>query len=161
MKRLTLIALLFVVGTMAAMAQKNTIVGKWKLSSYTGEGMTVNVDNPAESKKQLAEQMKKGTGTEPDSAQVEMIYNSIAPMFAAMTFEFTDKGKAFVTVPDATGSSKTDTASYVVDYTTGTFTVTTKDAGKDKVDSNKFRFDGELLAVETDKGEVIKFKRAK
>ena len=165
MKRLTLIALLFIAGTVTALAQKNTVVGKWRPSSYIAEGMTVNLENPAETKKLLAEQMKKGTGTEPDSAQIEMIYNMVAGMISKMTLEFTDKGQAYVNVPDmaGTGMPTADTSTYVADYSKGIFTTTSKNEdGTLKKETSKFSFEGELLVVEnTDKGEIIKLKRVK
>ena len=163
MKRICLIAFLIVTGTVATFAQQKTMVGKWKLSSISTGGMNVNVDNPAETKKLLADQIKKGTGTEPDSAQVEMMYNMVAPMFSSMTLEFTDKGIAYYTIPSPAGTPTSDTASYVADYTKGTFTTTSKEEdGTDKKETSKFSFDGELLVVENaEKGEVIKLKRVK
>jgi hypothetical protein len=160
MKRLTLIAFLIAAGTASALAQSKTLVGKWKLSSISTEGITVNVDNPAETKKLLAEQMKKA-GQPSDSAQIEMMYNMVAPMFSSMTIEFTDKGKAFFYVPGPSGATS-DTASYVADYTKGTFVTTSKtESGTEKKETSKFSFEGALLVVENEeKGELIKLKRA-
>ena len=161
MKRLTLIALLFVAGSMAAIAQ-NSLVGKWKLSSYSGEGVNVNLDNPAETKKTFAEQLKKETGKETDSAQIEMVYNIVVPMFNSMTIEFTNKGKAYFNMPNAMGVSVADTVTYSADYTKGIFTTTSKtEDGNEKKETSKFSFKGALLVVEnTEKGEIIKLKRA-
>ena len=159
MKRLTLIAFLIVAGTFSAFAQ-NSIVGKWKLSSFSGDGVTVNVDNPAETKRVLAEQLKKA-GQPSDSAQVEMMYNMVAPMFTSVTIEFTNKGQAYFNMPSPAGGV-TDTATYVVNHANSTFTTTSKtESGNEKKEISKYSFEGALLVVEnTEKGEIIKLKRA-
>jgi hypothetical protein len=160
MKRLTLIAVLFIAGSLAATAQ-NSLVGKWKLSSFIGEGTNVNLDNPAETKKALAEQLKKETGKDADSAQIEMMYNIVVPMFNSMTFEFTNKGVAYYSMPNEMGLTVADTTAYVADYTKGILTTTSKKDGTEKKESNKFRFEGGFLVIEdTDKGETFKLKKA-
>lgn len=161
MKRLSLIAFLLVAGTISALAQGNTVVGKWKLSTFSTDGLTVNVDNPAETKKLLADQLKKATGSEPDSAQLEMMYNMVVPMFSSMSLEFTDKGKAIFNIPGPDGKVASETGTYEIDNSKGTLsTVFKKEDGTEKKETLKFSFDSGLLVVENgDKGEITRLKR--
>jgi hypothetical protein len=165
MKRLTIICFLLAAGTITAFSQKNTVVGKWKPVSFTTQGISVNLDNPAETKKLIAGQISTATGKEADSAQVEMMYNMVAGMISKMSFEFTSKGQAISSIPDMAGMGipTTDTASYVVDYEKGIITATSKqEDGTEKKEVSKFHFDGEFLVVDYDgKGEIFKLKREK
>ena len=161
MKRLSLIALLLVAGTISALAQGNTVVGKWKLSTFTTDGLTVNVDNPAETKKLIASQLKKATGTEPDSAQVEMMYNMTVPMFSSMSLEFTDKGKAVFNMAGQDGKVNSEAGTYELDKTKGTIsTVFKNEDGTEKKETLKYSFDSGFLVVENpERGEITKLKR--
>ena len=161
MKRLTLIVFMIIAGTTSVLAQNKSIIGKWKLSSFSGQGMNVDLDNPAETKKLIAEQMSK-QGTI-DSAQLEMSYNMLISMFGSIAFEFTDKGKAYFTKPSPFGGEPVmDTVTYVADLKTGLFVTTQKTpGGEEKKDTGKISFDGDLLVMEnSEEGVVLKLKRA-
>jgi hypothetical protein len=162
MKQMVLVAFLFLAGIGSAVAQKNSIVGKWTISSFSGDGMEINLDKPEATKKALAEQLKGATGSEPDSAQVEMTYKMLSSVFSTMVFEFNADGKAIFQAAGPMGEAKSDTASYVVDYAKGTITTTSKEDGEEKKESGKIRFEGDLMVWEQDgKKEIIRLKRIK
>jgi hypothetical protein len=162
MKKFLMIALLVVAGTSVAFAQKNSVVGKWQITGFSSEGMSIDLENPASGKKVLAEQLKKETGQTPDSATIEMTYNMMASMFSSMSCEFTQDGQAIFSMPDESGNTKKDIAKYTVDYTAGTLTTIESKDGKQETDVMKIKFEGEYLSLDnTKKGEVLKIKRIK
>ena len=160
MKHLLLIAFLVMAGT--AFAQKNTVVGKWGFASISTPDITVDLENPAEAKKYLVEQVKKESGTTPDSAQIEMAYTMMTSMFNQMTFEFNKEGKATFSAVGMDGSTESETVQYTVDYDKGTLTTIEMEDGKEKKETMKIRFEGDYLYMtKAEKNETIKVKKVK
>jgi len=146
----------------SAQAQNKTIVGKWMISSFSGDGLSIDLDNPSVTKKTLAEQLKKEMGAEPDSSQIEMTYQMIIPMFNAMTFTFTTDGKAIYQTVDKNGQLISDTASYSADFTKGILTTVSKEGSEEKKESSGISFENDYLVLHhNERGEVIKLKRIK
>ena len=162
MKRLFLFALLAVMACGAAVAQKNSVVGKWKIASINVDGMDLDLENPASIKKMLTEQIQKESGQVPDSNTVNMAYSMMAQALEGMRLEFTAGGKGFFEMPNPMGATQKDTCSYTMDYATGIMkTVDTKDGKKEQM---TFQFVGDYLVMtkqEAKGPEVVKLKRVK
>src|SRR5215204_4191057 len=102
LSRLT-VAVFIMALSMPAVAQKKSLVGKWTIVSLDAEGISINMEKPAESKRIFASQIEKETGSKPDSAMVENAYASLSSMFATMKLEFTSTGKGIYHVPLPSG----------------------------------------------------------
>lgn len=160
MKHILLIGLLVVAGT--TFAQKNSVVGKWGFAAISTPDFSIDLENPAATKKYLADEVKKESGTVPDSAQLEMAYNMMSMMFKEMSFDFAADGKAVFTAMGEDGGPKTESVKYTVDYAKGTLTTIETEDGKEKNETVKIRFEGDYLIMEnTVKGETVKVKRVK
>jgi hypothetical protein len=157
-----IVAVFIMVLSIPAIAQKKTVVGKWKIVSLDAEGISINLEKPEESKLIFAAQIEKESGSKPDSAMVENAYSSLSTMFATMQLEFTTTGKGIYSVPLPGGDVKKDTATYTVDYTKGILNTTTIEEGKKKTDNIKIKFEGDyLIMINDEKKETIKVKRSK
>lgn len=163
MKNILLVALFAIIATSSGYAQKNTIVGKWKFASLSTPDFSMDVENPASTKKILLEEIKKEGGQAPDSATLEMAVNMMSSAFKSMSFEFTESGDAIFIAPDADGDgTKTEKAKYTVDYDKGIFTTIEMVEGKEKKETVKISFNGDYMTMENaEKKEVIKVKRDK
>jgi hypothetical protein len=162
MKHILLIAFMAILGTGSVYAQKNTIVGKWKFASLSTPDFSMDIENPASTKKFLLEEIKKEGGQAPDSATLEMAVNMMSAAFKSMSFEFTESGDAIFIAPDEDGGTKAEKAKYTVDYAKGTFTTIETVDGKEKKETIKISFNGDYMTMENvEKKEVIKVKRDK
>jgi hypothetical protein len=161
MKRVLWIVLLTVIGT-TAFAQKNTIVGKWKVAAINAEGLNLNLEDRESMKKMLIEQVEKETGEKPDSASIEAGLNMMISMFETMSLEFAKDGKSKFSMIDPEGSDmKVETGTYTVDYAAGLIrTITSDEDGKEKKEEMKMKFEGDYLVLtKVDKKETIRLKR--
>src|SRR5215212_3115453 len=129
LQRSLLIVLVVIIGTASANAQKNSIVGKWKVASLNVEGLSIDLENPEATRKLLADQIQKESGKTPDSATISMAYNMMTMIFEGMRMEFTASGKGIYVIPDPSSGMKTDTANYTVDYTKGVLNTVSKEDG--------------------------------
>lgn len=146
----------------SAEAQNKTIVGKWMLSSFSGDGLSVDLENPTTTRKALAEQLKAQMGTEPDSSMIELTYQMLVPTFNAMSVTFTSDGKAIYQSAGKNGQVISDTASYTADFTKGILTTVIKTGGEEIKEVGAISFENELLVIRhEEKGEIIKMKRVK
>jgi len=162
MKHLLLVAFLAVAAGGQALAQKNSIVGKWNFASLSTPEFSFDLENPAATKKMIIEEVKKEGGAPLDSAMLDMAFNMMASAFKSMSFEFTADGQAVFSAPGEEGGLKKDIASYTVDYTKGTLTTTENIDGAEKKETIRISFAGDYLTMENvEKKEIIKVKRAK
>lgn len=83
--------------SVATFAQNKTVVGKWKLSTLTAQGVTFNIEDPQQIKGELKKQFE-ASGAQADSAMVEMVFKSIYDALANMVFDFGTNGKLTMNV---------------------------------------------------------------
>ncbi len=146
----------------SAQAQNKTIVGEWKISSFSGDGLSIDLENPSASKKALGEALKKEMGSEPDSSMIELTYNMLVPTFNSMSITFLNDGKAIYQSADKNGKIISDTASYTADLTKGLLTTITKEGEAEKKETGVISFENDLLVIRhDDRGETIKLKKVK
>jgi hypothetical protein len=164
MKKQWLFALVAVLLSVASFAQKNSVVGKWQIASIKTGGLDMNLENPADLKKMMSEQMEK-EGRKPDSAQLEMVFNMLTAVFNGMRMEFKADGTANFVVPNPQGGEpKTELAKYTADYAKGIMTTVSTQKGTEKKEDMSFKFEGEYLILHKEgkgeEGETLKLKKA-
>jgi hypothetical protein len=162
LQRSLFIGLLVIIGSGSAMAQKNTVVGKWKVAAIDIVGLSIDLENPVAAKKLLADQIKQ-SGQSADSATIEMAYSAMTMMLDKMYIEFTSDGKGIYVIPDPMAGTKTDTAAYTVDYEKGLLNTVKKEGGVDKKEQANIKFDGDYLTMvkNNEEKDTIKLKRVK
>ena len=144
-------------------AQTKSVVGKWKIASLQTPEMNIDLEDPASVRKMMSDQMEKGSGQKPDSAQLEMIVNMLTSTFRDLRMEFTSAGVANFTVPNPAGEAKSEKGTYTADYAKGVLTTTMKDGKQDKKETFNIRFEGDYLILgKTGEGssETLKLKKA-
>ena len=156
------IVLFILLLSVPALAQKNSLVGKWTIVSLDVLGMTINLEKPAESKLKIASHIEKEKGSKPDSVVVENAYAEMKSMFAGTIVEFTSSGKGIYYVTLPSGEIKIDSATYVVDYDKGILTTISFEEGQQINVITKIKFEGEYLTlIKGEQQELVVFKRSK
>lgn len=145
--------------SVATFAQNKTVVGKWKLSTLTAQGVTFNIEDPQQIKGELKKQFE-ASGAQADSAMVEMVFKSIYDALANMVFDFGTNGKLTMNVSQD-GQEKKEEEDYTVDYAKGVIV----SKGREKEQNIAFKFDNDnlILTVEDQPGKtsVMTFKKLK
>lgn len=154
MKYLIQLFALFTLSFNLAAQQPGTVVGKWSIVKIKVDGLVLDPANPEKTKKDLAVQMEKDTGTKPSASEVNEAYEELLNAFTATTFEFTTDGKAITRTVD--GDEKLEEVSkYTVDYTKGTLVTTTwyKEDNYTEKRSANIRFVNGLLVMKFEKSD--------
>src|SRR5688572_12909976 len=141
------IALFILLLSVPALAQKNSVVGKWTIVSLDAEGISINLEKPEESKLRLAAQIEKKTGSKPDSAVLENAYAEMSSLVTGTIVEFTSSGKGIFYAPMGSGEIKKDTATYTVDYEKGILNTISLEEGQQINVITKIKFEGEYLTL--------------
>lgn len=159
MKQILFIGALLIASTFSFAQQTKSVVGKWKMSKVLIEGITIDVDNPEATKKELAKQIEAESGQKPDPAMLDQIMEGMMAAFKDSYMEFKADGKVKLSGTTA-GQTQIEEETYKVDYKTGIITTTGKD---NKKQTMKFKFVGNNLVLDTNEGgkkTVITLKRA-
>ncbi len=160
MKHILFIGALLIASTFSSFSQQTkSVVGKWKLSKVLVEGMTIDVENPEATKKELAKQIEAESGQKPDPAMLDQIMDGMMTAFKDSYMEFKADGKVKLSGTTA-GQTQVEEETYKVDYKTGIITTTGKD---NKKQTMKFKFVGNNLVLDTDEGgkkTILTLKRA-
>lgn len=148
MKKQLLLFVLTLVLAVSGSAQTKSVVGKWKIASLQTAEMNINLEDPQSIRKMMADQMEKGSGQKPDSAQLEMIVNMLTSTFRDLRMEFTAEGEANFTVPNPQGGeAKSEKGTYTADYAKGVMTTTMKEGATNKKENFNIRFEGDYLIL--------------
>ena len=162
MKRLFIAGIVVLMAAGGVQAQSNTIVGKWKIASLQGGGLSLDLENPENTRKALAEQIAKESGKPADSATLAQTLTMFTSMFENMSLEFTKDGKGIYIMGDGMGGTKSDTATYTVDYAKGIVKTVSKEEGQAKNEEMTIKFEGDYLTmVKVTDGETVKLRRIK
>jgi len=151
MKHILLIGAILLVSNFASFGQQTkTVVGKWRISKIVTPELTIDVDNPAVTRKELEKQIEAGSG---QKASAEMIDQAMEGIMAGMKdsyFEFKADGKVKMGGAMNTGGT-VDDETYTVDYKAGTITVVSKG---NKKEIFNFKFVGNDLILDiTEEGK--------
>lgn len=161
MKHILFIGALLVASTFSCFAQQSkSVVGKWKFAKVVADGITIDIDNPEATKKEVAKQIETQTGQKPDDATIDMAMEMMMAAFKDSYMEFKADGTLKM-YGSMGGQSQVEEETYKVDYKAGTITTTTKNK---KAETMKFRFAGNNLVLDTKEGGkpmVLTLKPAK
>jgi len=158
MKRIFFFAVLTAL-SFSVFAQEKSVVGKWKLTKLNSQGVTFNIEDPAQMKSELTKQFE-ASGQPVDSNMVNMVFNQLYLSLSTLTFDFGSDGKLLIDAKSEDAPKKEE-ENYTVDYTKGVIT----SKSKEKEQKIGFKFEGEtlILTVEDSPGKssVLSFKKLK
>lgn len=145
--------------TVIAFAQEKSVVGTWKIVRIQSPEIDIDLENK-ESMKAFANKMFGAQGQTPDSAMVEQFSEIMRKQFVNARMVFGSNGECEYSMPSEDGETKTDKATYTVDYAKKTMYTTSKDSGKKE--ELEFNFEKDRLVIK-EKGstETLYLSRAK
>ena len=153
-----LLSLAVMLLTVIAFAQEKTVVGTWKIVRIQSEEVDIDLQNKA-TLKAFVSKIFEAQGQQADSAQVEQFAQIMTKQFEGARMIFNANGECEYLLPGEGGQTKSDKASYTVDYAKKIMYTTSKSTGKKE--EVQFSFENDRLVVhEKDSKETISLVRS-